>query len=441
MIEKKPHIKAFQLSHLLHHLTNIVSSNLKKNQLNIYYDIKKDLSRYIVGDHHALKKTLEELLLFFTKEASMGEIVLSVSKKDDDSLAFHIESHSSVIQHNRKIDFPEISFAGAHTNLHFSVFPSGDIFCEFSIPFIKDEKEVTHQEELTSIREGKKALIIARHPKELRIADYIFSNYGIVLSYLEPEKFKVKKPDFSNYDIIVLRSSELTPLQIHLFKQIIATHTQLKIIVMHDIFVTRQERENALEIAHAEIYRPAIIGDVEEVLKRLYIEKKSLSKKRHHETIQRLALFKIDEDKKISKKDMEKYKGCNILVLNPHQLSLKILENVLKVEGLNVYTADNLETTIEILKLRKVDLIFAEVDLSIRSCSDFIQGIRNNTSYKNIPLISISALSFEHEMIQMMDKGISAHISVPYAAGHLYTAISQHMHPKYENKDKYFFKK
>ena len=60
-------VQAFQLSRFLHHLTNIISSHLKKNNLVLYYDIDKEISRYLVAEFKPLKETLEELMLFFYK--------------------------------------------------------------------------------------------------------------------------------------------------------------------------------------------------------------------------------------------------------------------------------------------------------------------------------------------------------------------------------------
>ena len=52
----------FQLSGLLHVLTNKISDSLKENNHTIYYDIKSDLGRYLVGDNDYLGQVLAILL-------------------------------------------------------------------------------------------------------------------------------------------------------------------------------------------------------------------------------------------------------------------------------------------------------------------------------------------------------------------------------------------
>jgi len=425
--------QAFQVSRLLHHLTNIVTANTKKYSTEIYYDIDKTVSRYIVTDYIALKKTLEELMLFFTRYTSFAEVVLTLCKEKDNTLSFKISSTSALIQSSRDINFPVLTYKDKYLDLNFSASNTGDIFCTFSVPFIEDKYQQSYREELNQLLYGKRALIVVKNKDELIITQNIFESYGIEVEHINPDIFKSSKVDFSNYDILILRSSDLTPQQLNFFKNISQEKKDLKIIAMHEIFVTQIERERTLSISHAEIFRPTIIGDVEEVFRQLYIENAVKNEDCCTENIQRLQLFKITEDNNIKKKDLTKYAGRNILILNNHELSLKLIKSILTIDGINVYTAKNLLEAEDLLRRRKIDIIFAEVNLSLKQCKSFIEQLKNNINCKYIPIISISSFSFDHDLIEMMEHGINGHIPVPYTAVHLYSAVNQYMQPKYDS--------
>jgi CheY-like chemotaxis protein len=401
----------------------MVSSHLKKNNLVLYYNIDKDISRYLVAEYKPLKETLEELMIFFAKSTSHGEITLSIKKNKEKSLIFKISNESRIIHTHLDIEAPTITHQDIYNDLNFHISEKGNMDCEFSISFIEDSNQKSYTETLKQLLTGKKALFVGNHKNEVKIAQSIFENYGISIDHITTEVFKQKKPDFDLYNMVILRSADLTMAKMNIFKNIIQSQKNLKIIMMHDTFVTRDVRKKSLSIAHAEIFRPTIIGDIEEIFRKLYIDDEVLNTQHCNENIQRLDLFRILENNALQKEDLEKFVGCKILILNHNKLQLKMIQNILDINGIFIYTAETLQEAMEVLRTRRIDIIFAEIDLSLKECFDFIQEIKQNVNCNHIPLISISSYAFDHELIKMMEQGIKGHISIPYKASHIYNAM------------------
>ena len=80
----------FQLSGLLHVLTNKISDSLKENNHTVYYDIRSDLGRYLIGDNDYRGQVLAILLKESCALSTNSEIILDVSK--DKVLVFKIEN-------------------------------------------------------------------------------------------------------------------------------------------------------------------------------------------------------------------------------------------------------------------------------------------------------------------------------------------------------------
>ena len=345
-------------------------------------------------------------------------------------MIFEISNISNIIRTHLDISAPTITHQNIYNDLDFHISETGNMHCKFSISFIEDKNKKSYAKTLEQLLSGKQALFVGKDKHEVKIVQSIFENYHIAIDHTNIETFKHIKPDFSLYDIVILRSSHLTAQQINVFQTIMQEYPQLRIIMMHDIFVSKKIRTKTLPITHAEIFRPTIIGDVEEVFRKLYIDNELLNTHDCSQNIQRLELFKINENITLKKEDLEKFVGCKILILNHNKLQLKMIQNILNIHGIYVYTAENLQDTEEVLRTRKIDIIFAEVDLSLKDCYTFIQELKNNVNYQHIPLISISSFSFDHELIKLMEEGISGHISIPYKASHIYSAIYNSLEQK-----------
>jgi len=424
--QKREHLQTLQLSNLLHHLTNTISGALKKNQNTLYYDIRNSVSRDIVADYESLKKTLEEIMVFFSDHCVNGEIICTL-KREDDLLKFTILYTSVVINNTKTTIFPKFSHGSVYPDIGFSETDSGGLKCTFTIPYYEVENEAHYTNALQGILQDKRALFVGKNRNELKIIHYIFKVYGMEIDFITPDEFKEKKPDLNVYDIVLLRSVDMTPLQISVFQKIDQKEQNLKIIMMHDIFVTREERMKTKSIAYAEIFRPAIIGDVEEILRKIYIDNVMINEACCNESMQKIQTFIVSENSLFDKLAFEKFKGRTILVVDSSPIQLSIVKNILSIDGLSILTAKNGKEALAVLEGNDVDLIFSEINLAELDGCSLAKKLKKESAYEHIPVIAVSSFSFDYELMKMIEHGITAHIPVPFKKDHFYNALHRYL--------------
>ena len=215
----------------------------------------------------------------------------------------------------------------------------------------------------------------------------------------------------------IVKSSELTVRQVSVFKSIHQEHPEFKTIVIHDLFVSREEKDFASSIACAEIFRPTIIGDVEEILKKLFIEKVSLLDTPKDSSTKKLKEFKRSK-KKITFTP-------NILLVHCNAIERKMINTILNREQAVIFIAKNTIEALKIMNEKKIDIIFTGIRTSIEEAIEFTNALKKVNMHKQIPLVAISSLIEEHELLNIKDHGFSGHIPVPYKHEHFHNAIKK----------------
>jgi len=417
----------FQLSGLLRLITNKVSEVLKKQRHLLYYDIKNDIGRYVIGDNHHIGTVLEILLGYICVLSKDSEIIVTLSKSSSETLVFEIINKDGHAKKHSKVLDKALQIAQAMDgDIRFKssrFFGTKYIFC---IPFIEDENNRSNQGEIKKVMNGKEALYLAKSSYDIQRAKYIFDTYGVKIDPMNIETFEKKKPNLQKYDMVFLRSDDLTPKHISFFKSIYQDkNNTLKIIIIHEIFESKVKMDLSRTIADAELYNPTVIGDVEEILYKVFISKTQIVDKIEQKQQFHVEAFKIHESDFVNKESIKLYRGSHIVVVEENRINQEELENILDVEGLRVTRVNNGLEMLDLLDKEEVDFIFTDIMMPVLDGINMTKRIRNNPKYKQIPIVSISSMAFEHEIKEMSDAGINACITKPYTDKQIYTALDK----------------
>ena len=89
--------EAFQLSTMLHKLTNAVASILREKTHTLTYDIKSDVSRYLMGDTVRIYQILHNMLLDVLENEEKSNVVLSIGIRKETHVVFTIVNKSKFL--------------------------------------------------------------------------------------------------------------------------------------------------------------------------------------------------------------------------------------------------------------------------------------------------------------------------------------------------------
>ncbi len=435
----------FQLSGLLHILTNKISDSLQENNHRVYYDIKSDIGRYLIGDTDYIGQVLAILVKESCALSTNSEIILNVSKGTNNILVFNIENQKGVMdkklykaylntqETNENMDERLHDFLKAKKiveamkgELTLKSSRTSGITYTFTIPFYEDKENKSHQNTIKEALEGKRALFIGKNKYDTKRSQYIFETYGIQIENMKLSEFESKRPDISRYDMAILRSEDLTSKHISFFKNIYKEKfSQFKIIIVHELFESKKKIELSRAIAHAELYNPAVIGDVEEILYQIFI-----LKSRAVETINNMGMFDIKtfmvkESRILHKRGFRKFEGSHIAIVEDSKIDQKVIEHILMIDGITIHKVSNGEEMLELLETEEIDLIFTDINMPVMDGLSMTRKIRMKEQWQKIPIVSVSSMSFDHEIKEMYVSGMNACIPKPYKEGHFYTALER----------------
>jgi len=440
-IENQP----FRLSGLLHILTNRVSDLLQDNGHTIYYDVENEVGRYIIGDNDYIEQVLEVLVKDALSLNRDFEVMLKISNYKNKFLVFEVINEKGFIKkelYQKYIDAERIMTSHRESLNTFvkakkiveamkgrivlkSSRISGTHYI-FKIPYYEDKDNRSNQEELKSFLAGKKALFIGKDKYDTKRTQYIFETYGINIENMKLDDFESKRPDLSKYNMAILRSSDLTYKHTSFFKNIYQDKkSNFKIIIVHELFESEEKMKLAKSIAHAELYNPTVIGDVEEILYQMFILKSKAVKGINNIEVFNPDVFTIKGSTKNREDNLDWYKGAHIAIVEDSKVDQRIIKNILKIDDVTLFCLNNGSEMVDLLEEEEIDIIFSDINMPVMDGLIMTKRIRAKKKWEQIPIISISSMAFPHEIKEMKVAGMNAAISKPIEAKEVYMALER----------------
>ena len=459
--------EAFQLSNMLHELTNAISPILKSKEHTLYYDIDNDVTRYLIGDTNRIYQILYNLMVDIMDRQKFGDVTLSIKIDEDECLLFILQNNTlylskeeietlfipsswEEVQRKRK-EFGFYVLNELIENMHGKFFvkshESKGTQYALSIPYIRDLDNKSHKEELIKVLSLKKALVIDNDLYAAKILIGILHDFGIDVLFKSSENLKMHRPPLKDIDFIILKSSDISYKVLKFFKEFDKNKLP-EIIVLHDIHEEDENLEKVSSIADAVLHSPLIVGDIEEVLKQLYVKK---SKKEKDIRREKLEKFKIIKAPKVGIPDFQKFKDKTILIAEDNFVSQEVMSTILSASHLTIIKAENGKEVLDIVNDNQfnIDLIFMDMNMPVIDGFDVTREIRKNSKNSKVPIVAVTSLSFTYEIEEMLNAGIDACVIKPYRMGHIYMALERFLEPvayasvntdkakeiKYQNKD------
>jgi len=443
--EIKIECQPFRLSGLFHILTNKVVLLLKEKKHTIHYDVDNEVGRYIVGDNIYIEQVLEILVKDALLLNDNAEVLVKVSKYKNKFLLFDIINEKGVIKKDTNRLYTNVEQIIGSQSEKLNSFAMAKIIAKamdaflviksnqrlgthylFKIPYYEDKDDNSHQKELRKHLSGKRALFIGKDKYDTKRTQYIFETYGIYIENMKLGDFENKKPNLSKYDMVILRSLDLSYKHISFFRNIFQDNkSNFKIIIVHELFEDEKEMELSKSIAHAELYNPMVIGDVEEILYKMFILQSQAVKGINNREIFDTGGFTIKSEPKSELNSIEYYKGARIAIVEDSKVDEKILQNILMNEDITLFCMQNGSEMIKLLDKEEIDIIFTDINMPVMDGILMTKKIRTMKNWKNIPIISISSMAFPHELKKMELAGINATITKPIEATEIYMALKR----------------
>jgi CheY-like chemotaxis protein/signal transduction histidine kinase len=441
----------FNINNVLNELSGTICAQFSGSQVELIFDIDKNIPRRLVGDSLHLGQTLKSILEHILAQGDLDEIKLEISMFD--TFEEHVELQFQFSDTGRGLD-PEalddlfvpyydeetgmyvglglyvanelVNMMGGKLSVH-SIVGKGSTFTLF-LPF--DIVEKTNQRKYRlpeKILIEKKVFIVDTNYNSALAIRKMFAYFRHEVKVISLEEFMKNIPNLTSFDIVVLHESLFTVRLVEYLKKI-KMEKDLKVIALNSLLQS-DKKSFVNEVIDTHLFKPLNQERIFEMIVDIYNIKTPIDMKEAKKNdIQRVQTHKtnITETKGITKNSFKDFSDKNILIVEDNLINQKVLINLLHLSGMHISVANNGQEAVDMVKESKVqfDLVLMDINMPIMDGYAATQMIRLDKKFDGLPIVAFTALVLDSEIQKMFNSGINAFLSKPLNIGKLYTALS-----------------
>ena len=129
---------------------------------------------------------------------------------------------------------------------------------------------------------------------------------------------------------------------------------------------------------------------------------------------------------------LETNQNTNILIIDDSSFMRKKIRNMLIPRKYNIFLASSANEGFDILKDKDINLILLDIELGEMNGSEFLEKIKQNRKFLNIPVIAISGNDSPHIVARLLKHGAGDFIKKPFIAEQLLLKCELHIR-NYQN--------
>lgn len=130
-----------------------------------------------------------------------------------------------------------------------------------------------------------------------------------------------------------------------------------------------------------------------------------------------------------------RYSELKILVVDDSHAVRAAIKGIAKEMTSNILEASDGEAAFEILKTTKVDLIITDLHMPNMNGDVLCQKVRNELSYKSLPILILTADSKPETALQMFKSGASDYVTKPFIKEELISLMQVHLNTRILNEN------
>lgn len=455
--------EAFNINNVLNELSGSICTQFSGSQVELIFDIDKNIPRRLIGDSLHLGQALKNILEYILEQEDLDEVKFEIAMFD--TFDEHIEVQFQLTDTGRGLS-PEaldelfvpyyneetgmyvglglyvanelVNMMGGKLSVH-SIEGKGSTFTLF-LPFNAVEKTDQRKYRLPEkVLIEKKVFIVDTNYNSALAIKKMFAYFRHEVKVLSQEEFVRSIPNLTSFDIVVLHESLFNVRLVEYLKKI-KMEKDLKIIALNSLLHSNK-KSFVNEVIDTHLFKPLNQERIFELIVDLYniktpidmeeIEKDDIKQVKTHKA-------HIIETKGVTKESFKDFSGKKLLIAEDHIINQKLLISLLELSGMDISIANNGQEAVDMVKERKgeFDLVLMDINMPIMDGYTATQMIRLDKQYDGLPIVAFTALVLDSEIQKMFNSGINAFLAKPLNLGKLYTALSLYLSDKEEEVPK-----
>ncbi len=116
-----------------------------------------------------------------------------------------------------------------------------------------------------------------------------------------------------------------------------------------------------------------------------------------------------------------------VLIIDDEVHIRKLVARMLKLQGFDVLEAINGQQGLDLLKQHHPDVVTCDITMPEFDGFDFLKAVRSQPDIKDTPVIVVTAMGQEKEILRALEMGANAYLTKPFSASRLIKVINSHL--------------
>ncbi len=433
----------FNFNHVLNEVAGLLNTKHKENDIELVFDIDKDVPKNMLADSVNLGQVLINLLEYFIQNSQNKEVkieVTTIQEKDTGlNLLFQINADINIEDKETLFDSyydeekrryvglglfvaKELTYLMGG-NLEVKDRSYDSTMLVFSLPIEVKEGEKRKYRLPNKGLVGKKMLIVDRSRSSALASEKLFSYFKADIDMMSVATFTDAKVDFSRYEIVALSDTLFKKNVLEALDKV-KQKQELKIISLENLFNAYDAPLNKL--IDVRLKKPLTQEYVFDTLVGLYTMKEE-KKSKHRNNGDALSVYK-DAFKAVDNITLESFhsfSNAHILMVEDDVINQNIFLETLGKSNIKISLANNGQEALDFLYNveEHIDIVFMDINMPIMDGYTAAKRMRDDPRFDHTAIVFLTALASEHEIEKMLESGMNGYLSKPVQLEPLYTAL------------------
>ncbi|MEN8147142.1 MAG: response regulator [Campylobacterota bacterium] len=454
-------VKPFDINELLDIVVQSVLERIEKKDVEVVFDIEKNIPPQIIGDPLRIGQVLTNLLENGIKFTNAGEVRLHVkllSQADEEvQLMFEVIDTGVGISET-KLDEIFTPFYQINNNnsagLGLSISKAlvemmgGEILVSTGLnrgstfTFVLELKEVNAEEKRhyrlpDHAYQSRRILIVDYHDNAATAMKKLLEYFHNEVDIFTQSDMELMAPDLSSYDMLFISEKMLT---FDLIKQIhpLKTSTDIKVIIVGSMLHLTSNANAVEKLADSHLMKPVNQQNIFDLLVGFYGDEemvKPLPVTGDNESTPSTSMPRIvierTQKQDVKKEDFIVFDGARILVAEDNVINQKVVSSLLKDSGIEVDTAEDGNIAVAMARSIEYDLVLMDVHMPIMDGHEATKQLKASPKTAHIPIIALSGNTMPDEIAEMKESGMDDRLEKPIKVPELFSVFNKYLklHP------------
>ncbi|MEA2047095.1 MAG: response regulator [Campylobacterota bacterium] len=443
------HHEVCNFNHVLNEVAGLLNTKYKHNDIELVFDIDKDVPKNMLTDSVHLGQILINLLEYFIQKSHNKEVKIEVTTSGDDrqwhNLKFNINADVNIEDKERLFNsyYDEESRRyiglGLFVAKELTYLMGGELEIKdrsydstmliFTIPIEEKNSEKRKYRLPNKDLVGKKILIVDRSHSSALATQKLFAYFKAEIDVISAKTFSEQIPDFKSYEIVALGNMLFNTKVFEALAKV-KEKQALKIISLENLFTSEETPLHP----HVDIRlkKPLTQEYVFDTLVELYTIKEDTVKRSGEDEHIAMQVYTeaFKETADITLESFYSLGDAHILIVEDDIVNQNIFLEILAKSNIRVWVTSNGEEAIDFLHKTQedIDMIFMDINMPVMDGYTAGKIIREDSRFHDLVIIFLSALASEHEVEKMRESGMNGYLPKPIQIGQLYTALKIFLH-------------